>query len=236
MSWVASYSTAAPTGLVQYTTNIPTANTNPAFYGLDFTRWIVRIPGTGGAVAPNAGAVNATYEVLEDDYSGASHIFTLAPADPIDSTSSLATRVYNNPQSPIVGTPTVPSPNVVTLAHPLASGAGRCNFYLDGRYMRAFNGPGMSAFNPSGFDTGSTPTYSGFDGAGHPYNNAGYGNFRVNGNLLVQASNGTNPANPPAAANLTPAMVTRPPSAWTRTTTPATWRTGSWPCSRPTAR
>ncbi len=199
MSWVSSYSTATPSGLVQYTTNIPTANTNPAFYGLDFTRWIVRIPGTGGAAAPNAGTINATYEVLEDDYSGAAHIFTLAPADPIDSTSSLATRVYNNPQSPIVGTPTVPSPNVVTMAHPLASGGGSVQFYLDGRYMRAFNGPGMSAFNPVGFDTTVTPTYAGNNGAGHPYNNAGYGNFRLNGGLLPLAFNTTySPANPPA--------------------------------------
>ncbi len=204
MSWTASYSTSPATGLIQYTTNIPTAANNPAFYGLDFTRWILRIPGSGGAVAPISGTVNATYEVIEDDYSNSVvngfHVFTLAPADPIDSTTNLATRVYNSPQSPqITGMPavTVPSSGTITLAHPLGNGGGTVQFYLDGRYMRAFNGPGMTAYNFVGMPDGT------YGGAGQPHNNAGYGNFRLNGNLLplAFAQYGSDGTNPPSAAN-----------------------------------
>ena len=48
-------------------------------------------------------------------------------------------------------------------------------------------------------------------------------NFRLNGGLLAATPRRCTPA-------------TRTSSAWTRTTTPATWRTGSWPSRAPTAR
>ena len=52
----------------QYTTNIPTTG---QYYGLDFTRWIVRFPYNG---------VPQTFEILEDDSvnGGGVHLFTLA--------------------------------------------------------------------------------------------------------------------------------------------------------------
>src|SRR4051812_44348041 len=51
----------------QYATNIPTSG---PYYGLDFTRWIVRFPFNG---------VPQTFEILEDDFiSGGVHLFTLA--------------------------------------------------------------------------------------------------------------------------------------------------------------
>src|SRR4051812_18629241 len=50
---------------LQYATNIPTTG---QYYGLDFTRWIVRMPING---------VAQTFEVLEDDATTGVHLFTL---------------------------------------------------------------------------------------------------------------------------------------------------------------
>ena len=68
--------------------------------------------------------------------------------------------------------------------------------------MRAFNGPGMSAFNFVGFDPAAAPPSAGFTGAGQPHNNAALANFRVNGQLLPLAFGpGGDSMNPPSAAN-----------------------------------
>ena len=57
------------------------------------------------------------------------------------------------------------------------------NMVLDGRYLRAFNGPGISAMNAAGLDTtgGSTLT-------GHPLTELG--NFRYNGNIFQNVITG----------------------------------------------
>ncbi len=184
-SLISSTPTTKPynlTGLIQYTTNIPNAFANPSYFGLDFTRWIVRIPGTGGGSAPIGGTVTATYEVVDDDYSaaGGTHLFVLAPIDPFDSFGQ-ATRVYNNPQTPnIQAVNGPPTSGFVAPVLPPLNNATTVPFVLDGRYMRAFNGPGMSVFNFVGFD----PTGTLFDGANNPQNSAAYGNFLYNGGLL----------------------------------------------------
>src|SRR4051812_3504108 len=66
------HSTVNPTPFfnqLQYFTNIPTSG---QYYGLDFTRWIVRFPTTGNNDVPQ------TFEVLEDDATGGVHVFTLS--------------------------------------------------------------------------------------------------------------------------------------------------------------
>ena len=132
-------------GLWRLRTNI--AARNPTLYGHNFTRWIMRFRHPGGS-SPRP--VDQTFEVLIDDDSGSSfgqgyRVFSVSDPD--------TTTVLNNPTIGIA-TPLI-SP-FSTLDGTLNS---RVPFVLDGRFLRAFNGPGLG------------PT-------------AVYGNFRVNGGLL----------------------------------------------------
>ena len=166
----------------QYVTNIPVFSLNPALYNADFTRWILHISSGGN------GNVASTYEILEDDFSTVNspfHVFTLAPTDPQTSVvpnpiNLVVTRTYAGADQPYVYNDPNPvhilrkSPVVLNTAAPLFPPNNvAVNFTLDGRYMHAFNGSGMTRHNP----------------AGVPYNNAAYANFRTNGNLLAHSFN-----------------------------------------------
>jgi len=122
---------------------------DPAFYGYyDFTRWIVQFPGQviGGSVF-----VGESFEVIADDYSGASSTARVLYLTPHDTTTTIPGV------SSLIGAP---------------SGATAVPFVLDGRYLRAFNGPGLSALvYPSGSSNPGVPANV-------------YGNFRLNGGLL----------------------------------------------------
>src|SRR5262249_9415363 len=133
------------TGFTQYLTNMPVGGP-PGRFGLDFTRWILKIAAYAGFNADGsprglvAPPVAQTFEVLRDDNTGSDpfargmwHLLTLS--DP-DTTTAIASRSSR-----------------------LAQPGLRSPFLLDGRSLRAFNGPGMTAW-------------------------AGYGNFRWNGTLL----------------------------------------------------
>jgi hypothetical protein len=144
---VAARSDPKPT-LVQYTqylTNIPLRDkfTSPT---MDFTRWILKLPAhaafeaPGRPIMPSVPQVAQTFEVLRDDNTGSDpfsqgnyHLLTLSEPDMATSLASTGASLIQ---------PRALSP-----------------FVLDGRYLRAFNGPGMTKF-------------------------AGYGNFRWNGTLL----------------------------------------------------
>jgi len=194
------------TGLFRYGTNIPVHTLSPLLYGVDFTRWILRIPAGYNSVA-------ASYEVIEDDQSGTYHYLTLSPIDANDLTGSPGktglpiTRIYNNPTLPYLHgdpnnthtpqkgvvyssqpPPNVNSPSNITPGYPnqtsLPNSATPVPFTLDARSMRAFNGPGLSQHNLAGQDPTSTPPDSPYNGAGQPHNSAAYANFRTNGNLL----------------------------------------------------
>ncbi|GIW86619.1 MAG: hypothetical protein KatS3mg108_0943 [Isosphaeraceae bacterium] len=115
-------------------TNIPTRNNPaigqvPSLYGANFTGWVLRLQqwafdaaGNGRQLVPPVGQ---TFEVMADDYSGAFHVFRLSPAD-------VTTPGLVLPDSPLVsGLP----PGFTTWANV---------FELDGRYLGAFNGTGMS--------------------------------------------------------------------------------------------
>ncbi len=174
---------------LQYATNIPTGG---QYYGLDFTRWIIRFPGNVSQFPYTT--VPQTFEILEDDPSGSFHLFTLSNnlanptndptygvSNPPLSASDWTSFIYNDPNmgAPVTpgNTPSVNKP-YTNLAHELntvGSTAGSLSntavsnpFVLDGRYMRAFNGPGLTRL-----DQTSTTIY--------PYNFAAYGNFRLSG-------------------------------------------------------
>ncbi len=179
---------------IQYATNIPTGG---QYYGLDFTRWIVRFGGIPNANAPQS------FEILEDDFSTGYHIFTLSnnlanPTLDLSYTATNGANVTNATLSasdwtsflyfdPNLGAtvdssnqpPTLVTKNFRNLAQEKntasAGTAGTLSttspsnpFVLDGRYMRAFNGPGLTRL-----DSSATTLY--------PYNYAAYGNFRLNG-------------------------------------------------------
>jgi large repetitive protein len=132
-------------GLWRLRTNI--AAQDQALYGYNFTRWIMRFRHPGSS-SPRP--VDQTCEILIDDDSGGSfgrgyRVFTVSDPD--------TTTVLNNPTLGIA-TP---------LISPFSTRNGTLNsrvpFVLDGRFLRAFNGPGLGPM-------------------------AVYGNFRVNGGLL----------------------------------------------------
>jgi hypothetical protein len=184
----ANYNTGTPNspfnlaGHTQYATNIPVFSLNPSLYNVDFTRWILSVP--AGTPADGFHLVASTYEILDDNRTGSTHLFTLTP---IDGTSRVYRDIYNrggdNPKlynsADIQNPPTFYTKLPNFSSNPLASISANIavNFTLDGRYMRAFNGTGMSHHNA----------------AGVPYNTAAYANFRTNGNLLLFAFNPSQP-------------------------------------------
>ncbi|MBX6316577.1 MAG: hypothetical protein IRY99_27230, partial [Isosphaeraceae bacterium] len=112
-------------------TNIPTGNTIPALSGLKFgplksgaTIIDPTLPGWTLRLSPPIGSnlVPQTFEVVADDISGPNHVLTLSPAD--------------------MASYTPPGP-------PMAQPAPGMPFVLDGRYLRAFNGSGMSGTPPN---------------------------------------------------------------------------------------
>src|SRR5262249_37094935 len=130
----------------QLRTNLPARD--PAFFGYNFTRWIMRFHHHGASLPR---PVDQTLEILIDDDSGTSElsqgfrVFTVSDPD--------ATSVLINPTAG----------NVTPLVSPLVRADGTADpqapFVLDGRFLRAFNGPGLGPM-------------------------AVYANFRVNGGLL----------------------------------------------------
>ena len=171
---------------LQYQTNIPIGG---PYQGYDFTRWIVRFTGQNGTAQTSS--VAQTFEILEDDYSNqykdGFHHFTLSAAlgnptnDPLFSDTPLSSSdttsfIYNDPNSGAVGTASSATKNFTALnrEHSFditklpASAAISNPFVLDGRFMRAFNGPGLTRAVSA-----STNAY--------PYNQAANANMRIAG-------------------------------------------------------
>src|SRR5262245_38261308 len=152
-------------------TNIPIPANAPALYGYDFTRWIMRMSYVGPVHAGNGQAVGQTFEILIDDfapngtrtqYSGQGvHALRISPIDPAQ------TMLIN----PTQGTTTQGALSQYLSGIPTYGNLNNYPFVLDGRWLRAFNGPGLgSVINPV---------------TGVP--NSVYGNFRYNGDLLAGA-------------------------------------------------
>jgi hypothetical protein len=193
---------------IQFQTNIPTTG---QYYGLDFTRWIVKIagqPANGGSNTPNnipvSGFAAQTFEILEDDTNNNTgfHRFTFAnnltnptidPRYPSNTNQPFvptdwATFLYVDPNymstatnqgygvTPFMG----PGPySFVKATSSLAeewntNGPANNPLYitLDGRNMRAFNGPGLTQLYGS---PATQPSLLNLP----PYNLAALANFRV---------------------------------------------------------
>ena len=157
---------------VQLTTNIQSNDLN--FYGYNFTRWILRVGYNIVPVAGSGQAPNQTFEILVDSgFNASSALARVLTVGPFDATTTL-----NNPTT---GT-TTPLPGFY-LGQLLANGgtptATEFPFVLDGRWLRAFNGPGIGS------------TVSSITNVA----NSVYGNFRYNG-VLNPPVNGYVPFGP----------------------------------------
>ena len=172
------------TGIYHIQTNIQ--SNDPNFYGYSFRRWIVRISyagtpsgstattpfGVNATLAANA-AVNQTFEVTADSgyNSGNSsgRILTVAVLDPSTTTNtSITNQTYGGNTTSLINwtqnaASLLPSYYLAQAAANNATPGQSLPFSLDGRWLRAFNGPGMGAnaylgnfryngLNPAGMD------------------------------------------------------------------------------------
>jgi hypothetical protein len=154
------------------TTNIVSGD--PNFYGYNFTRWIMRVS-YAGALGTATGAVDQTFEILTDTGfipgSNAARVLTAAI---LDTTTTLA-NPNTNLNFPNGYLTALPGSYLAAL---VAAGNGnnlgvQFPFGLDGRWLRAFNGPGI----------GSQSTQITVGGATINIPCSTYGNFRYNGAL-----------------------------------------------------
>jgi len=160
-------------GTIRCVTNIPLPSVNPAFYGYDFTRWVVRFESQTGAVSSGNETryIGQTFEVLKDDVSGGVdanyHVFYLTPpaaTTPVGPRSGYASPDAN---ATMGATTVVGSQLIGEVAGGVPLNRG---FTLDGRFLRAFNGPGM------GYTAATQAPAAG--------NLAPFANMRYNGGIL----------------------------------------------------
>ena len=143
--------------LYNLTTNIPAADST--FYGYDFTRWTIRLSYLGTLTNNGTGAVDQSFEVIVDSgYNSASTGYRVLQVN-INPTD--ASTVHNNPTPDGTSYPNgystqLPGQYLLVAAANSTALNATCPFILDGRWLRAFNGAGMTT-------------------------NAVHGNFRYNG-------------------------------------------------------
>ncbi len=126
-------------GLLKLKTNIP--SNSSTFMDYDFRRWFLRLAST-------TTTLSQTLEIIDDDPSDAGGFrFFWVRINPLDAATTLT-----KPIDPVTA--------VGLTSMPAAAGDAPARFELDGRYLRAFNGPGMG-------------------------DKAKYGNFRVNRGVLA---------------------------------------------------
>jgi len=140
------------------TTNIPSID--PTFYGYNFTRWSLRVAFNpnltynGNLTLTNngTGVINQTLEVLADSgYGNANYTyrtFTVNIGSTEGNSNASATppilpTTLNNPTAGSVTQ--LPGQYFIAAAGGTLSGAWQ--FILDGRWLHAFNGPGMGPAN-----------------------------------------------------------------------------------------
>ena len=161
---------AALAGTYQCITTIPVGG----FPTFNFARWIVSFPSTTATVVSGGTfLVGQSFEVIYDDPSGqgASNQFRVFYLSPLPANSTLLgargpyapAQLQQQPgttpvtiQSTLIGEPFASAASGIP---PVPTGVA---FTLDGRYLHAFNGPGMGA-------------------------NGAWGNFKYNGQLLGQS-------------------------------------------------
>ena len=146
--YIQSVAAAAVANQYVLTTNIPVGD--PALYGYSFTRWLLRVAygGTLNTVTPPAPPytppVAQTLEVLLDSSNNGYRAFTvyIAPTDASTTlfsfeVSSAGTTTTYNSQLPGAYLAQAVANNTTNLGSTFP-------FILDGRWLHAFNGPGMT--------------------------------------------------------------------------------------------
>jgi hypothetical protein len=186
-------------GSIKYVTNIPVAS--ETFYGMNFTRWTVRF---NAAAAAPAYLVGRSLEVLYDDQTGPTHVFYVAPVNgglPIPPTPPPTGPAFRPGPDPGItwppGTLYVPSdPSYAGITGSTLIGSSINNttvppsvistnnlvgipFALDGRYLHAFNGPGIASLGNDAVGSLQTPPNSILNRSLTEYSN-----FRYNGNIF----------------------------------------------------
>jgi hypothetical protein len=178
--YVVNYQQVASSNLFDILTNIRLDD--PAFYGFNFTRWVMRITYTGpnppngpNLLGTYGKPVDQTFEVVFDNNDpnnslgsaladGVHRVLRVNPAD--------GTTVLNNPtMAARLNLPVGPPPAVWTSIPAPPQNLAVLPFSLDGRYLRAFNGPGMGQL-------------------------AVNANFRYNGQILGQSNVPNSPGEP----------------------------------------
>ncbi len=149
----------------QLTTNIP--SNDPTFYGYNFTRWNMRVSylAVGGT-----NVVDQTLEILADSNFSQStntgRVFTVNIGFTEGNSVNATTGPPANPGTPATKLINPSQGTITTLpGQSLIAGTGSPRFVLDGRWLHAFNGPGMTT-------------------------KAQYANFRYNGAMGVGGPNG----------------------------------------------
>ncbi len=162
-------STATP----PYVSLVTNLNSNdPAFYGMNFTRWTIRMLSPPAALPLLLGT--QTVEVLVDDRTGTNITFHVAPTLDTLTTLTNANVPYNNLPA---------TPNGLPLVQP---GTLAVPFVLDSRYRHAFNGSGMGSLGLDISLPGSTVVLPA----------SAYANFRFNGGVLAGNPNTLLAGNP----------------------------------------
>ena len=149
-----------------YTITTSIASNDYNFYGYNFNRWLIRIPGTtAGGVA---GTVSQTFEVVGDTGFQAGvttgRIFTIVitPTDgqPIytqtngffnpvgTATGTIGTTLYNPTQATLTALPGLALYNLGNANTQTGSTGLSIAFQLDGRWLHAFGGTGMGVNAP----------------------------------------------------------------------------------------
>ena len=167
-------------GLYDFQTNIPIPAADPTFYGYNFTRWIMRVSYVGPVNTGNGKAVDQTFEVLYDNMTQGDtttafsnqgfHVLRVSPID-MPLTPATPTTLSNPTLGIITSQAMVQYENSGVFA--AYSNLLNYPFVLDGRRLRAFNGPGLGP-------------------------HAVYDNFRYNGGPLAGDASLIQPGDPDA--------------------------------------
>ncbi|MGP0070210.1 MAG: hypothetical protein ACLQGP_42250 [Isosphaeraceae bacterium] len=185
------------TGVYTITTNIQ--SNDPNFYGYHFPRWIMRVgyngspgtttvnspyqtaPGSSGSLTTVSLANHAspaqTIEIIGDSgYNSTSSAYRTFTIGYLDGSTNLINWGYENSSGGMQTASTSPLPGqylAYAAANNVATGTS-FPFSLDGRWLHAFNGPGMGSQTttiPLGTSTLTVPLST-------------YGNFRYNASLV----------------------------------------------------
>ena len=177
-TFVTSLPATAPPGLlgtIKCITNIP--GNSSTFYGFDFTRWVIRF---NGSLTNTPGYyVGRTVEVLYHDAADSSGYHALYVAPPNNFVGGAGVKKVPGPDPSVTGYIPTGYGGTTNWISTLIGNLGvqiNTDFGLDGRYLHAFNGPGLGTYGNDDLGTLTGNLYQ-----ARPLTE--YANFRYNGNI-----------------------------------------------------